>query len=253
MQVELKEALEYLDEFSNTLANEATVYWKYHKKRFEWTSQLVAELAQKLSRSGNPVKKFLDIGNAYQTMIFDRLFPDAQIDTLGFFDERYATSRQTVHIAFDLNDTYDREKWPCRAEKYDIIVMMEVIEHLYTSPKLVFAFLNEMLQDHGFLLIQTPNAVSLSKRLKMCIGRNPFELIRETRSNPGHFREYTKKEMRQLAESAGLVVCESYMLNYFNDKSLLSRISSILPGTLRSGICHVLKKSSASNLSLAER
>jgi hypothetical protein len=54
------------------------------------------------------------------------------------------------------------------------IVFAEVIEHLFTAPELVLAYLHELLVPRGQLLLQTPNAASLRKRLKLALGRNPF-------------------------------------------------------------------------------
>lgn len=242
-QDQIRESIEYLEEYSKTLTVDATDYWKFHKMRFEWTAGRIVEIADKLDQRGKPVKRILDIGPSYQTMLLEKIFPEAQIDTLGFFDKRYALNGQTHHIHFDLNDTYDREKWPdLSADKYDIIVMLEVIEHLYTSPRLVFDFLGNILHPHGFLVIQTPNAVSLGKRMTMLKGKNPYELIRETRTNPGHFREYTKKEMCRLAEAAGLEVDQIYMVNYFNIGGWLSKISNFLPGSLRDGATYIFRK-----------
>lgn len=243
MQNLLIESIKYLEEYANTLSDGADDYWKIHRKRFQWTANLIIELALQLKQLGQPVKKILDIGPSYQTILLDHIFPDIQIDTLGFYDARYVPKGETAHISFDLNDTFDREKWPsCSDKKYDIIVMLEVIEHLYTSPKIIFTFLGEIMQFGGFLVIQTPNAVSLSKRLTMIRGKNPYELIRETRTNPGHFREYTKKELSELAEAAGLEVVETYLLNYFNKGGLLSKISNILPSSMREGMTLVLRK-----------
>jgi trans-aconitate methyltransferase len=243
MQNQLLESIKYLENYANTLTDGADDYWNIHRKRFQWAANLIIELAQKLEQLGQPVKKILDIGPSYQTLLLEHIFPNVKIDTLGFYDARYAPKGETVHISFDLNDSFDQEKWPSSSgEKYDIIVMLEVIEHLYTSPKIIFTFLSEIIKPGGFLVVQTPNAVSLSKRLTMLRGRNPYELIRETRTNPGHFREYTNKELSELAEAAGLEVVETYLLNYFNKGGLLSKISNILPRSLREGMTLVLRK-----------
>ena len=94
--------------------------------------------------------------------------------------------------------------------------MAEVIEHLYTAPKLVLSFLRALLTDRGVLIIQTPNAAALHKRAELLLGRNPYELIRETTNDPGHFREYTKKELIRIAEDAGLTVDRWLAGNYFD-------------------------------------
>ena len=235
--------IEYLDAYSKTLTADATEYWRYHRKRFAWTSHLLLDLGRNPGPDGRPARKILDIGPSFQTLLLGHLFPDARIDTLGFFDGRYSLGPGAVHIPFDLNDTFEREKWPeLRGDRYDMIVMLEVIEHLYTSPSFIFRFMREMMQPHGVLVIQTPNAVSLRKRVRMLRGRHPYDLIRETRSDPGHFREYTRKEMIRLAEAAGLQVSKTYMLNYFNTTGFISKISAYLPDTLREGMTHVMRK-----------
>jgi 2-polyprenyl-3-methyl-5-hydroxy-6-metoxy-1,4-benzoquinol methylase len=123
---------------------------------------------------------------------------------------------------------------------YDLVVMAEVIEHLPVSPSHVFSFLASLLRPGGYLLLQTPNACSLSKRLKMLIGRNPFELIRDDLHNPGHFREYTMRELAGYAGAAGFNVRRVTTANYFSGERLHSRvaagISFALPAPLRNGI-----------------
>jgi hypothetical protein len=244
MPEKLNQYLNVLENYSKTLTEDASSYWSYHKTRFTWTAALLMRLVHDLRKSGQPVNKILDIGNSFQTLLFESLFQDIQIDTMGFLDSRYTPKRQSVHIPFDLNDSYYKEKWPnvSEEEKYDVVLMLEVIEHLYTSPKHVLSCLRTIIKDHGFLVIQTPNAVSLLKRYLMLTGNNPYELIRESRDNPGHFREYTRKEIRDLGYESGFDTCDVHMTNYFNEKGFLSSISNFLPGSFKNGMTIVFKK-----------
>ena len=82
--------------------------------------------------------------------------------------------------------------------------MGEVIEHLYTAPELVLSFIKTFLAPEGFLIIGTPNAVSMDKRLSILKGENPYEKIRKDNTNPGHFREYTADELQQIGRQIGL-------------------------------------------------
>ena len=138
-----------------------------------------------------------------------------------------------------MTNTVDRSLWP-RPQLYDLVVMAEVIEHLPVSPSHVFAFLASLLRPGGYLLLQTPNACSLSKRLRMLCGRNPFELIREDMHNPGHFREYTVRELADYAGAAGFRVRRVHTANYFSGQKWYSRalagVSRALPAQLRNGI-----------------
>jgi SAM-dependent methyltransferase len=245
----LNRAIEELDRFSLTLDSDCQEYWRFHRNRYFWTGNLLNELIEQLrSKRGNKIT-LLDIGLCYQTLLFLKLFPDISIHTLGYRDGRYIPDGKIKHIDFDLNDTYYPEK--CSPEdfsNYDVITMLEVIEHLYTSPLQVFMYLNQLLRPGGLLVVQTPNAVSLSKRIAMLKGYNPFERIRENmRENPGHFRESTRHELCHMATLRGFTIKEEHMMSYFCpvpglQGKLISKLSEMLPGDFREGMTLVLTK-----------
>jgi hypothetical protein len=247
---QLNEALHSLGEYARRLDEEAAAYWEYHKERFRVASRVLARLlAERRSTPGQKLR-ILDIGNSFQTLLFCSLFPEVRIDTLGFKDSRYdplvqGGRKQSSHIEFDLNDAFYEERW-ADGGVYDVVTLLEVIEHLYTSPRQVLAFLTRFLAAGSHLLIQTPNAVSLAKRVRMLTGRNPFELIRETRVNPGHFREYTRHELCELAAAVGLRAETVLMGDHFADARpldrLSARISRFLPRDWRSSMTIVFEQ-----------
>ena len=98
---------------------------------------------------------------------------------------------------------------------HDLVGLAEVIEHLDTAAPTVLAFLRRFLRAGGTLLLQTPNAVALSRRLKMLMGRNPTEPIRPNRLDPGHFHEYTVAELTAAAAAADLTVEHVDLANHF--------------------------------------
>ena len=245
----VRQAIEELDRFSLTLDSDCQEYWRFHRKRYFWTGDLLNQLIGQLrSKRGNKIT-LLDIGLCYQTLLFLKLFPDISIHTLGYRDGRYIHEGKLKHIDCDLNDTYYPGK--CTNEhfyNYDVITMLEVIEHLYTSPLQVFIYLNQLLRPGGLLVVQTPNAVSLSKRIAMLKGYNPFEQIRDNmRENPGHFREYTRHELCHMATLRGFTIKEEHMVNYFSPPSdlqgrLISKLSEVLPGDFREGMTLIFTK-----------
>ncbi len=167
------------------------------------------------------------------------LSPDALVDSLGFFDHRFAPRNHEAHIEFDLNDSAFESKWPA-VRSYDLIVFAEVLEHLYVHPGHVMAFLSGLLKPQGSLLLQTPNAARLRNRVALLGGRNPFEMIRADLSSPGHFREYTLSELETLAGRAGLRPVKVILTSYFNTGTKRNRLVSlfepVVPRTLRAGI-----------------
>ena len=178
------------------------------------------------------------------------------IDTLGLQDDMI--SRAGTHYKFDLNNTIDKLLWRSDIPKYDIIIFAEVIEHLYISPNYILKFLHSILNKDGFLFLQTPNAVALHKRIKMLFGINPYELIRENVNNPGHYREYTKKELINYLEKNGFSIESCTFNNYFDYRysnhrdfrkafektkgNLVNHIYSVVPKSLKPGIFIVAKR-----------
>jgi len=115
------------------------------------------------------------------------------------------------HITFDLLNTPSVAGWP-ECGSFDLVVFSEVIEHLHVAPAYVLAFLGSVLSPRGVLICTTPNAIGISKRTRMLIGRNPYEQLRLYSRNPGHIREYTRKELVEIAAAVGLD-CRSHSYN----------------------------------------
>jgi SAM-dependent methyltransferase len=181
-------------------------YVAFHAPRF-------AALLTLLDDYVKPGMLVLDIGRSALTGLMHERF-GVQVDCLGF--HKNGPSPEGHNWWYDLNLAADPEKWRTDLPSYDVIVMGEVIEHLYTAPRLVLSFLRSLLKDGGVLIIQTPNAAVLHKRVELLLGRNPYELIRERQNDPGHFREYTRKELVAAVESAGLQVEQWFAADYLD-------------------------------------
>lgn len=237
----IDEALAEVDDFARTLDAEAARYWLLHRRRFRW----LADFACRAAPEGSDYR-LLDVGNSFQTVLLKSLLPDSQVDTLGFYDHRFRAGEGSVHIELDLNDAYDAERWPAiPQEGYDLIVFAEVIEHLYTSPEQILNCLRRLLRPGGRILVQTPNAAALKKRLKLLRGKNPYELIRLDRRNPGHIRELTVGDLHRYAKRCGLRVegvwMDSNLVDGKRFDRFCDRVSRYLPGGLRGGISMSLR------------
>jgi SAM-dependent methyltransferase len=199
---------------------EWAAYRRYHERRYRALMEVVAELAP---------RRVLNVGPMFETELLRET--GATVDTLGFANPAFAPRDGERHIESDLNEP-DRDG----DGSYDAIVMAEVIEHLHSSPVTVLRHLATWLRPGGALVIQTPNAVALHKRIRMAAGRNPIEPIREDGSNPGHFHEYTLDELRDAAGSAGLAVVGVRTANYFGTSRAYAALGRLLPPSLRHGI-----------------
>ena len=237
----LQSAQDILRYFSKwSLDEESRVYLRYHVRRFGLLLDRIRRVVQGIQVTDDDHGlRILDIGPGFQTELLRETYPNAVVSTLGFADPRFCPRAQDHHYEFDLNNAQYREKW-IEIEHHDLIVMAEVIEHLYTSPALVLECVSTWGNEGASLILQTPNACALHKRVRMLRGLNPFELIRDSRANPGHFREYTVDELVTLAPRSGFSVVEYSTHNYFSGNSiahaLFNAISGVLPSGLRQGI-----------------
>ncbi|MDZ4859172.1 MAG: methyltransferase domain-containing protein [Candidatus Hydrogenedentes bacterium] len=229
-------------------ADDAAGYKSFHAPRYAFVLGLLRELGAGRDSS------ILDIGPSHLTELL-RNEIDARVDTLGFGED--SRGERGNHYAFNLNDAQHPIEWRANLPRYSFVIMAEVLEHLYVAPQLVLGFVKTLLTADGRLIVQTPNAASLTKRVKLLLGRNPYEMIRTDPMNPGHYREYTAAELHVIARELGFVVerCETgfyFDARHVHDSrgrlvrhSALGGLKNIvyrnLPAGLREGITMVLR------------
>jgi 2-polyprenyl-3-methyl-5-hydroxy-6-metoxy-1,4-benzoquinol methylase len=192
----------------------AEVYGRFHVHRFEITYKLCCELA--------PDKDSIvcDVGRGPFTERLAQRY--SEVWSLGFaLDADDGGHREqgalpnVKHIPFDLNKSIDVTSWKTARDKFDLIVCAETIEHLHTPPEFTLMMLGSLLRPSGQLLITTPNAAGITRRLKLLLGVHPYERIRYFAENPGHFREYTRKELIDVGQKAGLSVRGCRTVNFY--------------------------------------
>lgn len=226
-------------------------YFIYHAPRYEFLISRICSLVNGFNVDSEKSEKerirILDFGPHFLTEII-RNETNAIVDQLGWrFDSVSKLRGYEKHIEFDLNNCVRANSWP-EIKGYDIVVACEIIEHIYISPEFVFPLFRNILEKGGYLIIGTPNAVSLKKRLEMISGRNPFELIRTTLNNPGHFREYTKKELINFVVKEGFRIIEfdcSSIFNYINHGflgNMYKLLTNGLPRSFRDNMTFIFKK-----------
>jgi 2-polyprenyl-3-methyl-5-hydroxy-6-metoxy-1,4-benzoquinol methylase len=222
-------------------------YVAYHAQRYAELLEILHALPPRRT------DRVLDIGRSNLTTLIAEVL-DVPVDSLGFADDE--VNSRGRHYQFDLNRAQHVDRWRTDLPVYELVVLAEVIEHLHTAPSLVLRFLRTLLADNGYLVVQTPNAATLSRRLKMLVGVNPYALISEDADDPQHFREYTRQELTNYAEEAGFGVQNVFMRSYFDQRFQAagspSRTEQIvgaaqnatyrrLPPSLRTGMTFILR------------
>jgi len=163
----------------------------------------------------------LDVGPHLLTRtLIERLTPKPRFWTLGYpFNSVVPSEMIEKNHTCDLNEISSLGN-PFDGRRFDIILICEVIEHLFIPPSVVFSALRPLLREPGGLLIAgTPNAVSIAKRIKMLLGENPFhELSENYRNGAVHIREYTMRELRRYGEQSGLKVLREEFCDYWGEQ-----------------------------------
>lgn len=233
-----------LSAVAEALGPEMQQYFAYSRHRYVALGDVMGDALARM-RTGHPVR-VLDVGPGFQTLMFRRLWPDLHIDTIGFPDEKFPPADGEHRATFDLNDAADPSRWPVLPRAYDLVTYCEVVEHLYTSPAHSLRFLASTLTPGGYMVVTTPNGIALHRRLRLLVGINPQELIREDLSNPGHYREYGRRELIALAAQAGLSPVFARMGHYTTTGSLASRafgaLTHALPKDLRKDMTIVFRR-----------
>lgn len=118
-------------------------------------------------------------------------------------------------------------------KKYDIILLLAVIEHFSSSPLPLIQNLKTLFKtSKSRLLISAPNFARLENRINLLLGKTPLVDIEEFLLSEypftGHSREYTIKDLRKLAELSGLNITHISAMSYSRPQNLRDKIFTLI-------------------------
>ena len=104
-------------------------------------------------------------------------------------------------------DFWEEPQLPFAADAFDVVTVLDVVEHLPGHPLRQLRELERVARPGGHCLLSGPNAASLKKRVDLVLGRHPYIPFEEWTGDwyHLHIREYTPAEYRSLLERAGFV------------------------------------------------
>jgi 2-polyprenyl-3-methyl-5-hydroxy-6-metoxy-1,4-benzoquinol methylase len=94
----------------------------------------------------------------------------------------------------------DDQKLPKFDNKFDLIVLGDVLEHL-KRPDIILKNLKELLASHGRIIISVPNIAQIKIRLKLLLGNFDYQdygIMDRT-----HLKFFTQKTIKNLIIQAG--------------------------------------------------
>ncbi len=118
-------------------------------------------------------------------------------------------------------------------KKYDVILLLAVIEHFSSSPLPLIQYLKRLFRtSKSRLLISVPNFARLENRINLLLGKTILvdieEFLLSEHPFTGHNREYTIRDMQKLAELAGLNIIHLATMSYSQPENLRDKIFSFI-------------------------
>lgn len=181
-------------------------YLGTHWTRFLTTLDLVCPLSP---------GDVLDVGT-FPPLVFEALLANALpgVKMAGVWEGPNPYSQQIKAKASGLPDfditlrpaNIEQDRMPYEDESFDLVLGMEIFEHLALDPHFFLCEAARVLRPGGRILLSTPNVVSHRGVGKVLHGISPysFGIFVPTGGVYGrHNREYTAPEVARLAQSAG--------------------------------------------------
>ncbi len=164
---------------------------------------------------------------------------------------------------------FDVTKTNKKIKQFDIVIFMDVLEHLVKSDE-ALVNINNMLTKNGFFVITTPNLASFFNRVFLLLGwslpnysaaniktGNPIIKARIStsfRDSFPHKSVFTPKQLKELLSLYGFQVIKHKGYDYGSPKasssggnynSLRKVLNKILPASMREGTFIICKKNSS--------
>ena len=185
-------------------------YYDTHWPRYQATLDI-------LKRSGIKPRRILELGTSEPyvfTAFLKQAFPDAEFTVvqespagLNWRHQIPAKPGRTTHIdlsVFGLN--IETTRLPFAEGAFDLVIAMEILEHLVIDPGFVFREAHRVLRFEGVFLVTTPNLVSLPALHRALHGASPYSFgvfVPWNGVYGRHNREYTAREVESLGRYAG--------------------------------------------------
>lgn len=175
----------------------------------------------------------------------------------GFFS-RFCLQKKAKTISLDFADAIlqyhrkndpdfqlvqaDAQHLPFKNESFDIVLALDVIEHLY-SPLDFLKEVNRVLKKEGRLILMTPNTANIFEKTLKLFFRIPLSILnkisarglqKEDSAHCTHVQEFSVKELISMLKNSNFKILK---FNTYNEnilyKILDPLISCIFPGSLK--------------------
>jgi SAM-dependent methyltransferase len=202
-------------------------YRKAHARRF-WRS---LALIKKWAPPDRPMR-VLELGSApyYFTLLLHRALPCQIVGVnveAGVWpgEAQSAAEPKMVRLRWGADDSaleleihvfnIEKDPFPFADDSFDMVLCMEVIEHLAYSPTHMLTETHRVLRQGGKLVLSTPNSINMKQTVALLCNHSMEFPYSGYGVYGRHQREFTIQELRGLLEACHFRVLEAELANIF--------------------------------------
>jgi 2-polyprenyl-3-methyl-5-hydroxy-6-metoxy-1,4-benzoquinol methylase len=113
---------------------------------------------------------------------------------------------------------------PLDDESVDMILMLEVIEHLCIYPKYVLDEIYRKLKPGGYLVISTVNFLRISNRIRVLMGEHPLSHFEPSEDGHNHVHEFVPADLTSYMKKSGFIIEATYRFGLTGGSFILSML-----------------------------
>jgi SAM-dependent methyltransferase len=176
---------------------ESDEYYRRDKERYWRSLELLCGLD-----IPHPAK-ILEIGGGQMAVLCKGLFNDECV--VGDISEDYIAPLRQSRIPFVRYDLMDAKN-DVDPEQFDVVILLEVIEHIPLPAYVLFQNIQRVLKPDGVLFVTTPNLFRLRNLVRMFLGIEFLDhfLLPEPEQPLGHQLEYSAEHLQWQFGRAGM-------------------------------------------------
>lgn len=174
-------------------------YYLYDKERYWRSLGFLASIP--LPRPA----RILEIGGGQLAILCKKLFDDDSV--VGDISDEYNAPLVKAQVPTMRCNLMDEELGEAD-EQFDVVICLEVIEHLPLPAYVIFERLKKVIRPGGVLFLTTPNLFRLRNLARMLIGKEFLDrfMLPSPGQGLGHQLEYSADHLRWQIMRAGLEI-----------------------------------------------
>ncbi len=200
-------------------------YFLFHETRISICIQIILMIAKE---SNLKIRNILDVGAFYGHLLIPLTHFNFKLNAtdLEVFFKNKTIKERFQRYGIEYRSYKNLNHLPFVDNSFDMIILSEVLEHLFYSPITMFLEIKRVLKPKGHLILTTPNVFSLPKKIKFLLGQNIYPPLEDFCTKPYysiHHREWGLNEIKTIISLMDLKLTNSYHVTYYYSKSILRR------------------------------